>query len=86
MTPAPMRPVHNALVILASFLVAGALLPWSSRFRLACAGAAVAVIVTLLVSRLRAHAGAAQTQAVSDTQARIDRIRAARARRMGPRR
>src|ERR1035441_5759368 len=35
MNPAPLRPAQNALVILASFLVAGSLLPWSPRIRLA---------------------------------------------------
>jgi len=81
-----MRPAHNALVILASFLVAGALLPWNSRSRLACAAGAATVTLMLLVSRLRAHSEAARTPSLRDTEARVARIRAARVSRMGRRR
>jgi hypothetical protein len=81
-----MRPAQNALVILATFLVAGSLLPWSPRLRLACAAGAIAIVVCLLAARLRAHAAGERTVATNATQARIDRIRAERATRMGPRR
>lgn len=86
MTSPPMRPVQNALVILALFLVAGALLPWGASLRLMCAGAAIAIVLLLFVTRLRAHGAGASPAAVSDTQDRIERIRAARAARMGRRR
>jgi hypothetical protein len=86
MNPAPMRPAQNALVILASFLVAGSLLPWSPRIRLACASGAIGVVLLLLIVRLRAHAGPTVRRADSRTQARIDRIRAERTARMGRRR
>lgn len=86
MTPAPMRPMQNALVILASFLVAGALLPWPARIRLVCAGAAIALMFVLFVSRLRAHAAGTRPEQISATQGQIDRIRAARASRTGRRR
>jgi hypothetical protein len=71
---------------LATFLVAGSLLPWSSRFRITCAAGAIGIVMLLLVTRLRAHAHAAQDAANSKSQARIDRIRAERSARMGPRR
>jgi hypothetical protein len=86
MVPIPMRPAQNALVILATFLVAGALLPWSARLRIACAAGAIGIVLLLLVTRLRAHTDAARQVAPSKTQTHIDRIRAERAARMGPRR
>jgi hypothetical protein len=86
MVPTPMRRGQNALVILATFLVAGSLLPWSPRLRLACVAGVIGIVLLLFVGRLRAHAGAAQTRVNGEVQARIDRIRAARADRMGPRR
>jgi low affinity Fe/Cu permease len=86
MVPRPMRPAHNVLVIVAMFLVAGALLPWSSRLRLACAAGAVAIVLLLLVVRMRAHTSAMPGRSESETQARIDQIRSARERRMGRRR
>jgi hypothetical protein len=86
MNPAPMRPAQNALVILAAFLVAGSLLPWSPRLRMACAAGAIGIVLLLLIIRLRAHAGLVPRRADSRTQARIDRIRADRAARMGRRR
>lgn len=86
MNPAPMRPAQNGLVILASFLVAGALLPWSPRIRLACASGAIGIMLVLLILRLRAHSGPMLHGAEGRTQARIDRIRAERAARMGRRR
>jgi hypothetical protein len=86
MIPAPMRPAQNVLVMMASFLVAGSLLPWSPRIRLACAAGAIGVVLLLLVIRLRFHLGSAQRIVDRKTQARIDRIRAERAARMGRRR
>jgi hypothetical protein len=86
MVPAPMRPVQNWLVILAAFLVAGSLLPWNPRYRAACAGGAIAIVLLLLVTRLRAHSGNRPSAAQTATQARIDRIRADRAARMNRRR
>lgn len=85
MTPVPMRPAHNALAIVATFLVAGALLPWSPIYRLACAAGAIAIVLLLLVARVRDHMQP-QSGAGGEMQARIDRIRAERAARMGPRR
>ncbi len=86
MAPVPMPPIQNLMVIAASFLVAGALLPWSSGARLACAAGAIAIVVGLCVARLRAHTAAAHSGEVTQTQRQIERIRAERARRMGPRR
>ncbi len=82
MIPAPMRPVQNLLAIGALFLVAGALLPWGATPRIVCSGAAIAIAIGLCISRLQMHAGDAQSRTASDTQARIDRIRAERAARM----
>jgi hypothetical protein len=86
MIPAPMQPAQNVLVMVASFLVAGSLLPWSARIRLACAAGAIGVVLLLLVMRLRSHSSSAQRTIDRKTQARIDRIRAERAARMGRRR
>jgi hypothetical protein len=85
MSPVPLRLAQNALVILATFLVAGSLLPWSPRVRLACAAGAIGIVLLLLVARLRAHAQAFRGAAEDETQRRIDRIRAERAARMGRR-
>lgn len=81
----PMRPWQNALAIIATFLAAGALLPWSLRFRLTCAFAASALILLLLVVRLRSHGVAVQRRSLDETHSRIERIRADRRRRMGRR-
>ncbi|MFN2460057.1 MAG: hypothetical protein ABR591_05165 [Candidatus Velthaea sp.] len=80
-----MRPVQNAIAILATFCAAGSLLPWSARMRLACAAGAGAMIAVLLVLRLQAHARARERRAASNASERIARIRAARARRFGRR-
>jgi hypothetical protein len=85
MLPAPMRRSQTSLVILAAFLVAGALFPWPARYRLACAAGVAAITLMLFVSRLRAHAGTPAAP-VDEAQARIDRIRAARDERMRRRR
>lgn len=86
MTPVPMRPAQNALAIGATFLVAGALLPWSPLYRFVCAAGAIAIVLLLLVARLRDHMRRDAGATGGETQARIDRIRAERAARMGPRR
>lgn len=86
MAPTPLRPAQNALVIFATFLVAGALLPWSPRLRLACSAGVIVIVLALFVSRLRAHARDPRTPAANDAQERIDRMRADRTKRMGPRR
>ncbi len=86
MVPVPMRPAQNALVILATFLVAGSLLPWSPRLRLACAAGAIGIVLLLLVARMRAHSEVSRGRTHDETQSRIERIRAERAARMGRRR
>lgn len=72
-----MRPWQNKLAIIAAFLVAGALLPWS--LRLECALAAIVIVMLLLVMRLRTHAAARQREHTGDILARVERIRAGRA-------
>ncbi len=81
-----MPPAQNLLVMAASFLVAGALLPWSPRIRLACVTGAIGIVLVLLLIRLRAHSGPAQRMVDRQIQARIERIRAERAARMNRRR
>jgi hypothetical protein len=80
-----MRPLQNALAIVATFFVAGALLPWSARLRLTCAFAAIALIFVLLVLRLRSHLGAQQRRTSAASWNRIERIRADRDQRLGRR-
>ena len=72
--------------MLAAFLVAGSLLPLSSRLRLACAAAAGGILLMLLIARLKAHVPPAGKVGGDPVQSRIDRIRAERSARMGPRR
>jgi len=74
-----MRPWQNALAIVAGFLVAGALLPWPQRYRLACAIGAAALVLLLLAARLGAHAKQRARRSSDDSWSRIERIRAARA-------
>jgi hypothetical protein len=77
---------QNVLVLFASFLVAGALLPWSPRIRLACAAGAIDIVLLLLLIRLQAHASSTPRRVDRTLQARIERIRAERAARLGRRR
>ena len=77
---------QNVLVMFASFLVAGSLLPWSPRIRLACAAGAIGIVLVLLLIRLQGHTSSTQRRADRTLQARIDRIRAERAARLGRRR
>jgi len=71
-----MRPWQNKLAIIAAFLVAGALLPWS--LRLECALAAIVIVMLLLVMRLRTHAAARQRETTDDILSRVERIRGGR--------
>jgi len=82
MVPPPMRPAQTALVIIATFLVAGGLFPWSARYRVACVAGVSGIVLVLFVARLRAHTGGGRS-VPSEVQDRIDRIRAERAARMG---
>jgi hypothetical protein len=83
MTAPPMRPWQNALALAGVMCAAGALLPLPARFRLLCAGLAIAAIVILLVVRMRAHRARRDDARSSDVYRRIERIRAGR--RRGPR-
>jgi hypothetical protein len=80
-----MRPAQNALAIVATFFVAGSLLPWSSRLRLTCAFAAMGLITLLLVMRMRAHLAVGRRRDDATSWSRIERIRADRERRLGRR-
>lgn len=71
-----MRPWQNKLVILAGFLVAGALFPWP--LRLGCALAAIVIIMILLVVRLRTHAAVKTREHTDDLLSRVERIRSGR--------
>jgi hypothetical protein len=76
-----MRRWQNGLVILAAFLVAGALLPWG--LRLACALGAIGIVLMLFVMRLRAHSARSEGAGSAATFERIARIRAERETRLG---
>ncbi|GAC1419127.1 MAG: hypothetical protein NVSMB5_10810 [Candidatus Velthaea sp.] len=78
----PMRPWQNALAIIATFFVAGALLPWSAQARLFCAFVAGAMIAVLLVLRMRSHAASISSRSGALTDAKIAQIRGERSRRM----
>ena len=71
-----MRPWENALALVAAFLVAGALLPWD--LRLACALGAIAIIVLMLLIRVRSHQIVIQKKRTNDVYGQVERIRAAR--------
>ena len=77
----PMRPWQNALAIVAGFLVAGALLPWS--LRLACALGAIGIVVLLAVFRLRAHSRDLMQARTSNVYARLEKMRSDRRERFG---
>lgn len=62
-------------MLAATLLAAGALLPLAPRVRLGFAALAVAVIVGLLVVRLRAHAARRRDARVDGVYDRIERIR-----------
>jgi hypothetical protein len=71
-----MRPVENAVAIVAAFLVAGALLPWG--LRLACAIGAAGLMLLLVVLRWRAHTVRVQKRRIVNVYAQVERLRAER--------
>jgi membrane protein implicated in regulation of membrane protease activity len=71
-----MRPIENILALIAAVLVAGAVFPWS--LRLACALAAVGVLLIMIVNRYRAHTAKVQKRRVLDVYAAVDRLRSER--------
>jgi len=71
-----MRPIENILALIAAVLVAGAVIPWS--LRLACALAAVGVLLLMIVNRYRAHTVKVQKRRVLDVYSAVDRLRAER--------
>jgi hypothetical protein len=71
-----MRPIENAIAILAAFLVAGALLPWG--LRLACAIGAGGLMLLLVVLRWRTHTVRVQKRRIFDVYAQVERLRADR--------
>ncbi|MCU1347225.1 MAG: hypothetical protein JWO56_255 [Acidobacteria bacterium] len=85
MTAPPMRPWQNILALLATIVASGSLLPLAPVVRLLCAAIAGVVVLLLLVARVRAHRVRRDRERVDGVYRRIDRIRADRARRRGPR-
>lgn len=84
----PMPRWQNLVAIVAIFFAAGALAPWSTLNRYLCAIVAFALILALLILRLRVHTTPRKrgTRAsIEDMQSRIDRIRADREDRFGRR-
>ncbi|MEA2688351.1 MAG: hypothetical protein QOJ39_2591 [Candidatus Eremiobacteraeota bacterium] len=81
MAAPPMRLSQNAVALAATLLAAGALLPLEPRVRLLCAGLAFAVILVLLVVRLRAHSARRDDDRVTGVYDRIARIREERSKR-----
>ena len=73
-----MRPWQNAIALAATVLACGALLPLAPYVRIACAALAFAVIIALLVARLRMHAARRSDARTSGVYDRIERIRAER--------
>ncbi len=77
-----MRRLQALLVMLALLGAAGALFPWADRYRLTSAALAFAIILTVLILRVRAHhKQLSHSSGAEETMARIDRIREARAKR-----
>jgi hypothetical protein len=81
MTAPRMRRGQTAIALVATLFAAGALLPLAPAARFVLIGLAAAAIAILLVVRLRAHAARRDDARNAATYARIDRIRAARAKR-----
>jgi len=75
-----MRPWQNALAIVAAFLVAGGLLPWS--LRLACTLGAIGIVLLLLVLRLHAHQSGIKKQRTASVYNQVERMRSARKERL----
>jgi hypothetical protein len=73
-----MRPWQNAVALLGTLFAAGALLPLASPLRLLSGGLAIATVVLLLTSRLRAHRVRRDSARVGDVYGRIERMRAER--------
>jgi membrane protein CcdC involved in cytochrome C biogenesis len=73
-----MRPWQNAIALAATVLACGALLPLPPRLRIASAALAFAIIVGLLVARLRMYAVRRTDVRTSGVYDRIQRIRAER--------
>jgi len=82
MTATPMRRWETLVALTAVVLAAGALLPLPPVLRIICAAAAIATLLLICGMRLRAYFMRHEPPPLSDTYAKIDRIRAAR----GPRR
>ena len=76
-----MRPWQNALAILATFIAAGALLPWPARLRIVAAVVAGLIIVVLAAFRVSAHMRLTSSATTEVTMDMVDRIREERARR-----
>lgn len=78
----PMRRLQALLVMLALLGAAGALFPWADRYRLTSAALAFAIILTVLILRVRGHyKQLSSSSGAEETMARIERIREARAKR-----
>jgi hypothetical protein len=69
---------QNAVALAGTLAASGALLPLAPRYRLLCAGVAIALIVIMLLARLRAHRVSRRNMQVTDAYARVERIRAQR--------
>jgi hypothetical protein len=83
----PIRPIENILALVAALLVTGAVFSWP--LRIACAIAAVGVLLLMIVLRYKSHVVTKQKRRVLDVYATVDRIRTereARYRRGRPRR
>jgi membrane protein implicated in regulation of membrane protease activity len=71
-----MRPWQNALAILAAFLVAGGLLPWS--LRLACTIGAIGIVLLLFFLRLGSHRVGVKKKRTDNVYGQVERLREAR--------
>ncbi|MDB5041645.1 MAG: hypothetical protein JWN27_2371, partial [Candidatus Eremiobacteraeota bacterium] len=81
----PMRPWQNILALLATIVASGTLLPLAPAVRVLCAAIAGVIVLLLLLARVRAHRVRRDRERVDGVYDRIERIRADRARRRGPR-
>ena len=77
-----MKRAENLVALAAIVLAAGALLPLAPVARITCAALAVATLLALCTLRVRAYLTRRDATKISDTYAKIERIRSAR----GPRR
>lgn len=76
-----MRRPHTILVMIAMLAAAGSLWPWPDRYRYACAALAFALIGFVAFARVRGHYQQVSRDSFDDAWAKIDRIRAERAKR-----